>query len=276
MNMKFAIIIPTYNGEKAGIEDLLKSIKEQSIKPERIYIIDSSSKDKTVEICRQYGCTVDIISSADFNHGLTRQQAVDKNKDCDIAVIMTQDVVLENKDTLKTLISSFNIQDVSAAYGRQLVKTDSSFIEKISRTFNYPENSILKSKENIKELGLSAAFCSDSFSAYNIKDLINAGGFPKTDFAEDMLVAAKLILNGKKIHYNAAAKVYHSHPYSIRGEYLRGKAIGQMHKENPWLISNFGKAENRGKALLKSLPLHKKLLYIIQALPKLAGYKLSK
>ena len=38
--MSFVIIIPTYNAEKAGIEMLLKSIKEQSIYPEKICIID--------------------------------------------------------------------------------------------------------------------------------------------------------------------------------------------------------------------------------------------
>lgn len=52
--MSFIIIIPTYNAVSAGIERLLKSIKEQSVEPEKICIIDSSSTDNTVEICRKY------------------------------------------------------------------------------------------------------------------------------------------------------------------------------------------------------------------------------
>ena len=52
--MSFIIIIPTYDGCN-NIERLLKSIKEQSVSPSKICIIDSSSTDCTVEICRKYG-----------------------------------------------------------------------------------------------------------------------------------------------------------------------------------------------------------------------------
>lgn len=273
--MSFIIIIPTYNAEKAGIERLLKSIKEQSIIPSKICIIDSSSTDNTVEICRKYGCDITIIDKASFNHGLTRQQGIDNNKDYDYAVFMTQDILLHDNNTLETLLSSFNNDNISIAYGRQITDKTSSFIEKISRNFNYPPYSITKSKDDIKKYGISTAFCSDSFAAYKIKDLLAIGGFPKTDFAEDMLAAAKIILMGKKVYYNAETKVYHSHPYSIKAEYARGKAIGKMHKENKWLIDTFGRAENKGKELLYTLPFYKKILYILQAFPKFLGYKIE-
>lgn len=273
--MSFIIIIPTYNAEKAGIERLLKSIKEQSIIPSKICIIDSSSTDNTVEICRKYGCDISIIDKISFNHGLTRQQGIDNNKDYDYAVFMTQDILLHDNNTLETLLSSFNNDNISIAYGRQLTDKTSSFIEKISKHFNYPPYSITKSKDDIKKYGLSTAFCSDSFAAYKIKDLLAIGGFPKTDFAEDMLAAAKIILMGKKVYYNAETKVYHSHPYSIKAEYARGKAIGKMHKENKWLIDTFGRAENKGKELLYTLPFYKKILYILQAFPKFLGYKIE-
>ncbi len=156
------------------------------------------------------------------------------------------------------------------------MRDNSSFIEKVSRQFNYGETSLLKSKENIAEYGLSTAFCSDSFAAYKIADLLSIGGFPKTDFAEDMLISAKLILKGKKVYYNAEAKVIHSHPYSIKSEYMRGKQIGKMHKENKWLLQTFGKAEKRGKTLLNTLSFYKKILFILQALPKFIGYKVGK
>lgn len=273
--MSYIIIIPTHNGEKQGLEDLLKSIKNQNMPPEKICIIDSSSTDNTVEICKKYDCDIKVIDKSSFNHGLTRQMGIDSNKEYDYVIFMTQDIKLYDEDTCKTLLSSFNIENVSIAYGRQLTNENSSFIEKISRYFNYGEKSILKSKENIKEYGLSTAFCSDSFAAYKIDDLLSIGGFPKTDFAEDMLIAAKIILQGKKVYYNAEAKVYHSHPYSIKSEYIRGKQIGKMHSENKWLLQIFGKAEQRGKSLLKTLSFPKKILFILQALPKFIGYKMS-
>lgn len=270
--MSFIIIIPTYNGCNT-IERLLKSIKEQSVVPAKICIIDSSSTDNTVEICKKYGCDITIIDKGSFNHGLTRQQGIDNNKNYDYAVFMTQDILLKDNNTLETLLSSFNHDNVSITYGRQLTDNTSSFIEKISRHFNYPPHSMIKSKDDIVKYGISTAFCSDSFAAYKIKDLLAAGGFPKTDFAEDMLAAAKIILSGRLVYYNAEAEVMHSHPYSFKNEYARGKAIGKMHKENKWLIDTFGRAENKGKELLRFLPIHKKILYILQAFPKLIGYK---
>lgn len=274
--MSYIIIIPTYNGEKQGLENLLISIHNQSLPPEKICIIDSSSTDNTVNICKKYNCDITIINKKDFNHGLTRQLAVNNNKNYDYAIFLTQDVLLNDDNTCRALLSSFNIADVSIAYGRQLVRDNSSFIEKVSRQFNYGETSLLKSKENIAEYGLSTAFCSDSFAAYKIADLLSIGGFPKTDFAEDMLISAKLILKGKKVYYNAEAKVIHSHPYSIKSEYMRGKQIGKMHKGNKWLLQTFGKAEKRGKTLLNTLSFYKKILFILQALPKFIGYKVGK
>lgn len=274
--VSFVIIIPTHNGINAGLEKLLISIKSQSVQPEKIYIIDSSSTDNTVELCKSYGCIVDIIDKSEFNHGLTRQKGIENNSGYDVSVFMTQDILLKDNNTLKTLLLSFENREISATYGRQITYDNASLIEKISRAFNYPELSQLKSKDDIKNLGLHTAFCSDSFAAYRIKDVIKAGGFPTTNFAEDMLLCAKFILEGKKVYYNAESVVYHSHIYSIKSEYMRGKEIGKMHRANKWLLKEFGSAETRGKVLLKSLPFHKKLLYILQSLPKLIGYKLSK
>ena len=132
--MSFIIIIPTYNGCNT-IERLLISIKEQSVVPAKICIIDSSSTDNTVEICRKYSCEIIVIDKSSFNHGLTRQMGIDNNNGCDYAVFMTQDILLYDNNTLETLLSSFNHEDVSIAYGRQLTDETSSFIEKISRHF---------------------------------------------------------------------------------------------------------------------------------------------
>lgn len=270
--MSYVIIIPTYNGEKQGLENLLISIKSQTVLPDDICIIDSSSTDNTVEICKKYNCNVIVIDKGNFNHGLTRQEALNNYLNYDFAVFMTQDVILENTKTIETLLKAFDDNNISIAYGRQLTNNNSSFTEKVSRKFNYPENSIIKSQSSIKTLGLHTAFCSDSFSAYRIKDLMSIGGFPKTDFAEDMLSAGRLILSGKKVAYIAESKVYHSHKYSIKSEYLRGLAIGRMHKENKWLLSQFGGAEKQGAGLLKGLNFFDKLRFMVLSVPKYAGY----
>ena len=65
--MSFIIIIPTYNACNT-IERLLKSIKEQSVEPEKICIIDSSSTDNTVEICRNTAMFIGMVIFTGLNY----------------------------------------------------------------------------------------------------------------------------------------------------------------------------------------------------------------
>lgn len=52
-----SINIPTYNSEKT-LRKCLESVKRQSYKKTEIIIIDSSSKDKTLKIAREFGCKI--------------------------------------------------------------------------------------------------------------------------------------------------------------------------------------------------------------------------
>jgi len=52
-----SIIIPTYNEEKY-LPKLLKSIKNQTFKDYEIIVADNSSKDKTRQIAKEFGCKI--------------------------------------------------------------------------------------------------------------------------------------------------------------------------------------------------------------------------
>jgi len=49
-----SIIIPTYNEEKY-LPALLQSLKDQTIKPKEVIVVDAYSKDNTAEIVKRYG-----------------------------------------------------------------------------------------------------------------------------------------------------------------------------------------------------------------------------
>jgi glycosyltransferase involved in cell wall biosynthesis len=51
--MRVSVIIPTYN-EKGYIEDCLKSIFRQSIKPDEIIVVNNNSTDGTMDIVKKY------------------------------------------------------------------------------------------------------------------------------------------------------------------------------------------------------------------------------
>ncbi|ASU15253.1 glycosyltransferase [Actinobacillus pleuropneumoniae] len=251
--MKYSLVVPTYN---AGLswQEWIEAYQNQAIKAEKVIVIDSSSTDQTAALAEQADFFVYKIEKSKFDHGGTRNLTVEfTSDDTEILVFLTQDALFASSDSLEELIKPFQDPEVGAVYGRQLPHKDATLLAAHARLFNYPPKSIIKSKESISELGLKTAFISNSFAAYRCSIFEELGGFPeKTILAEDMYLAAKIILNGYKIVYNAEAKVYHSHNYSLIQEFQRYFDTGVFQKEQSWIRKEFGEANNEGKKFVCS------------------------
>jgi glycosyltransferase involved in cell wall biosynthesis len=55
--MKVSVVIPAYNEEKL-LPLCLESLKNQTVKPDEVIVVDNNCVDKTVEIAKKYGATV--------------------------------------------------------------------------------------------------------------------------------------------------------------------------------------------------------------------------
>jgi rhamnosyltransferase len=256
---RVGLIIPTLNAG-AKFEGLLESIDSQRIELKRKLIIDSGSNDKTVTIAKEYQYEILHIDKNNFNHGGTRQLGIDNLTDVDIAVFITQDVILYDENSLSNLVAAFDTHKVGAAYGRQLPHVDASPLATQARLFNYPGQSQCKSYKDKHKLGIKTAFMSDSFAAYRIESLKTVGGFPSDVIvSEDMYVAAKMLLQGYQIAYIAEACVYHSHDYTLYQELKRYFDIGVFQHREAWIRAEFGEAEGEGVRLVKD-----QLIYLYQ------------
>ena len=247
-----ALIIPTLN---AGphLSKLLPALKSQTFTPGHFLVIDSSSDDHTVAEFRALGARVHIIDRAEFDHGGTRQLGVDMVPEAEIVVFLTQDAILADPEAIARLVAAFDDAEVGVAYGRQLPHSDATAIAAHARLFNYPGESHECTKKDIPELGLRAAFCSNSIAAYRRKALVEIGGFKMpTIFGEDMLAASQIILAGWKKAYVSSACVYHSHNYSIYDEFKRYFDIGVLHSREKFLLDAFGRVEGSGLKFIKS------------------------
>jgi rhamnosyltransferase len=247
-----AIVIPTCNARRDWTP-LSTGIRLQGLPPSQVLIIDSSSTDGTPELAAAEGYRVIRIDRSNFNHGGTRQLAIELIPWASIVVYLTQDAVLATSDSLDRLLAAFTGEKVGAAYGRQLPRLAAGAIEAHARLFNYPPDAHVCDLESRHTLGIKAAFLSNSFAAYCISALLEAGGFPSdTIMAEDALVAGKLLLAGWKIAYVAEAQVYHSHPFTIAEEFHRYFDTGVYHRREAWLIDKFGKPTGEGKRFVLS------------------------
>jgi rhamnosyltransferase len=248
-------------------------------------VVDSSSSDGTdfAILPRGWQCLPIVLS--DFNHGGTRNLALQNLRcDTDVVVYMTQDALLADPQALSRLVSVFSDPAVACAYGRQLPHANATPVAAHARFFNYPSHSRLVSLADKARLGIKACFLSNSFAAYRVADLQALGGFPSNVIlGEDMSVAARLLMAGKSVAYVADACAYHSHNYSVMQEFRRYFDTGVFHARSPWLLAEFGSAGGEGLRFVRS-----ELAYLWRHAPgwipsalartaaKLIGYRLGR
>jgi len=243
---KIGLIVPTLNAGNLW-EAWLRSFAQQTLKPDYLLVIDSSSSDNTVALAREQGFDVQIIPKPEFNHGGTRQSGISQLPDADIIVFLTQDALLANVDAIERLIANFDDKSVGAAYGRQLPHLKAGPIAAHARLFNYPGIGQKRSLKDKSQYGIKTVFISNSFAAYSRNALMQVGGFPvDTIMNEDTYVAGKLLMSGWKVAYCAEAQVFHSHDYSFKDEFKRYFDIGVFHAQTAWLQQTFGGASGEG------------------------------
>lgn len=285
--MTVDVIIPVYkpSGEFFKVLDLLD---RQSLRPDRIILMNTEEKyfEQLVYGTDFYDKHKNVkvyhLSQREFDHGGTRRRAVTKSQ-ADVFVMMTQDAVPADTELLKNLTTGL-AGDVAVSYARQLPRENSSVEEKLSRTFNYPEQSCKKSGEDLPKLGIKTFFCSNVCAAYRRDVYEKLGGFvPHTIFNEDMIYASGVIRAGYRIAYEASAMVYHSHDYTNAQQFHRNFDLGVSQAEFPKVFAGLP-SEGEGKRYVREVShyLRKNGMlsriphFYLQCVCKYAGYLLGK
>lgn len=279
--MRVACMIPTYNGV-TELKRLMASLLIQSAQFD-VVIVDSSSTDGTAEWGQAHAQAFKSICAREFNHGGTRQMLVDQFQDYEILVFLTQDAELATSDAIERVVANFDDPLVGAVCARQLPHTDANIYATHARRFNYPVVSRVADHTTISNLGLKSAFMSNSFAAYRRGTLMKVGGFPSNVIlAEDMFVAARMVLSGYKVSYDAAVLCRHSHNYTLIQEFRRYFDLGVFHAREPWIRAKLGGAGGEGLSYviseLRFLGLRRLSLWpgsLWRNFLKLVGYKLG-
>lgn len=279
--MKISLIIPTLNAG-AHMETLLSRVSTQDVTPYEIIIIDSSSDDATVEIAQRFGAKTMVIPRQLFNHGRTRNLAAGEAEG-DILVFMTQDALPFDNKLLGNLTAPLEENDIAASYGRHIPGPDASPPEIFARQFNYPESPLIKSMSLLPSYGIKTFFFSNVCSAVKRDIFFKAGMFPEgVRSNEDMLLAARLILDGRRVAYVPDARVIHSHTYSLFRLFARYYNIGASLKNNKWVLK-YARSEGEGlrfvREELRFLLDRRRYTWVPyifpEALAKYAGYRIG-
>lgn len=286
--MKIDVIIPVY---KPGPElfTLLERLENQTAAVQNIILMNTEEKyfQQLVNDNSKFGdehrnIKVYHLSRREFDHGGTRHMGI-MNSDAEIFLTMTQDAMPVDKYLVERLVQGLS-DGVAVAYARQLPSGSSSELERISRAFNYPETSCVKTRDDVKALGIKTFFCSNVCAAYRRDVYDELGGFIRhTIFNEDMIYAAKAVKAGYGIAYQAQAQVIHSHNYTNMQQLRRNFDLGVSQADHPEVFGGVS-SESEGRKLVgeawRRLKEKRRLYrfpgFLVQCCFKYAGYLLGK
>jgi rhamnosyltransferase len=225
---KCSVVIPTKNGGKLFLR-LLKGLQQQSIWDQtELIVIDSGSKDGTLQAARNVGAKVIEIPPKSFNHGATRDYGISL-ANCDVVVLIVQDAIPNNPNLLESIVANFKDLEIAGVYVRQNPQPDADLLTK--RNLNNwltgrAEREIRKMKSLDWYEGLAPIekyfFCNfDNVCSAIHKSAWQTYKFGEINFGEDIDWAERVLKGGLKIIYEPAVAVIHSHDRPVSYEYKR-------------------------------------------------------
>ena len=227
--MDISVVIPVKNGQKY-LDAVLKAVFAQEIGASfEVIVVDSGSRDNTLDIVSRYPVRLYQIPEAEFNHGLTRNLGISKAEGRFI-ILLTQDAVPYDDQWMRGLVDNFKNDDhLAGVYSRQLPHQDSGALTKflVQRFFTSEterrESRIARAEDYSRLTPCQKhRFCNfDNVSSCIRKSIWQKVPFAKTDFGEDLEWSKKVLEAGYGIVYDPKSKVCHAHDFSFSGWYRR-------------------------------------------------------
>lgn len=254
---KVDVVIPTYKPGKK-FSRLLKMLQRQTWPVGKIIVMNTEKS-----FWNEHGfegiknLEVHHLTKEEFDHGETRNRGMRFSR-ADIVVFMTDDAVPADEHLIEALVKAFKQREpqgeaVIMAYARQLPDKDCPLAERYTRSFNYPEESCVKTRADLEQMGIKTFFASNVCCAYDREKFWFQGGFiRRTIFNEDMIFAGKALLQDDyAVAYVAGARVIHSHNYNCRQQFKRNFDLAVSQADHPELFGCV-RSESEGIRLVKS------------------------
>ena len=255
--LKVDVVIPAYKPGKK-FSRLLKMLERQTWPVGKVIVMNTEKSFWNDHGFEGIGnLEVHHLTKEEFDHGDTRNRGMKLSR-ADIVVFMTDDAVPADEHLIEELVKAFaqrgpEGEAVIMAYARQLPDKDCALAERYTRSFNYPEESCVKTKADLKRLGIKTFFASNVCCAYDREKFWFQGGFiRRTIFNEDMIFAGRAVLQDDyAVAYAAEARVIHSHNYNCRQQFKRNFDLAVSQADHPEIFNGI-RSESEGIRLVKS------------------------
>jgi len=242
MPESISIVIPTLNGAET-LPAVLDAIARQRIDvPVETLAVDSGSTDNTIALLQRYRVDVVTIPARTFDHGLTRNLALDRASG-HLVVLLVQDAVPVSDDWLATLTAPFRADEhLAGTFARQDPRPDADAITRRYHALYLAASRrgrvvAIESADDFDKLSPQQRLdrCTfDNVCSCVRRSVWQRHPFRATPIGEDVAWAKDVLLAGHRLAYVPDAVVLHSHHRSARYEFWRTVTL---HRE---LFSLFG------------------------------------
>jgi O-antigen biosynthesis protein len=208
-----SVVIPVKDGERY-LEEVLRAVIRE--RPDEILVIDSGSRDGSLEIARASGVRVLEIDPASFAHGRTRNLAAEQAGG-ELICFLTQDAT-PVPGWLEAYRQAFALDNrVGAAYGPHLPRVDTSpmIARELTEFFaSFSEGGALQLQD-----ASGPSFLSNANAAYR-RECWAQIRFRDVAYSEDQAFGRDMLAAGWLKAYQPRAAVLHAHDYGTT-EFMR-------------------------------------------------------
>jgi rhamnosyltransferase len=224
-----SIVLPTRNGA-ATLPALLDGVSRQRVDfAFEIVAVDSSSTDGTDALLRERADRVITIAPDQFDHGLTRNLAIEHARG-DLIVLLVQDAVPASASWLDALTAPLRADGTLAGTcARQVPRAEAGpiardYLARWMAASDMPRTVSVASQAEFEALDPAAKFdrcVFDNVCSCIRRSVWMTHPFRQTPIGEDVAWAREVLLAGYRLAYTPAATVVHSHDRSARYEFTR-------------------------------------------------------
>ena len=215
-----SVVIPVLDGG-ADLVRCLDAIGRQVVDDEvEVVVVDSGSRDGSVQVARGRGARVHEIPITEFGHGRTRNVGAELAQG-DVLVFTTQDAYAADEQWLAVLTRSLSGDRVAGTYGRQLPHANAAPPERYFLDFLYGPDARVQRLDGDGEPDFEQTLFS------NVNSAMPRPIWQEFPFADDLIMSEdqewsrRVLRAGYELVYEPAAGVHHSHQYSVADAFRR-------------------------------------------------------
>ncbi|MBM4792853.1 glycosyltransferase family 2 protein [Streptomyces sioyaensis] len=207
------VIVPAHN-EEEGLPATLESLARQTVRPDRILVVDDASTDRTGEVAAAHGVTV-LRPPHNLGSKAKAQNFALPQCTTDLVLAVDADTVLA-PDYIETVVPVFEDPGVAVAAGTVRTRHTRTLWERGRSTeylFGFHWHRPIQARAN------SPMVCSGCCSVFRRDDLMAFGGFPERTIVEDMDFTWSQQIAGRRAVYVSDAVALAADPEDLT--YLR-------------------------------------------------------